>query len=397
MEAREGRSADLYVKSLGLLGLGRAAEARAALATALDTDPDNVGAVVLAPLSRRRAGPRRDGLTHEAATDPSKRPRNPLRRLGHDHASMSAPSPVRIAGLDAYRGLVLALMMGEALHFCGVAAAFPASALWAFLCHHQDHVAWVGCSLHDLIQPGFSFLVGAALPFSLAARAVRGQSRGAMIAPRLPPGADPRRARHLPALARPPADPLHLRGHAHPDRPRLRLPVPARPAAPPRPVDRPGRDPRRLLGRLRALSRPRARLRLGVGRRAVGLAAPPDRLRRALEQGRELLGPVRPLVPEPLPARGAVRLQRGRLPDAELHPHPRHHDPGPPGRRRPAQRAHRATEAPAGSSRPGPRASPPGGSSARSASAPSSSGSGPRASPSSAAAGASCSPRSSTG
>ena len=47
MEAREGRSADLYVKSLGLLGLGRAAEARAALAAALDTDPDNVGAVVL--------------------------------------------------------------------------------------------------------------------------------------------------------------------------------------------------------------------------------------------------------------------------------------------------------------------------------------------------------------
>ena len=97
-------------------------------------------------------------------------------------ASAATPVPVRVAGLDAYRGLVLALMMGEALHFCGVSAAFPASALWAFLCHHQDHVEWIGCSLHDLIQPGFSFLVGAALPFSLAARAGRGQSRGAMIA-----------------------------------------------------------------------------------------------------------------------------------------------------------------------------------------------------------------------
>jgi predicted acyltransferase len=97
-------------------------------------------------------------------------------------ASAAAAVPVRVAGLDAYRGLVLALMMGEALHFCGVSAAIPASALWAFLCHHQDHVAWVGGSLHDLIQPGFSFLVGAALPFSLAARAGRGQSRGAMIA-----------------------------------------------------------------------------------------------------------------------------------------------------------------------------------------------------------------------
>ncbi len=96
--------------------------------------------------------------------------------------SIAPPRPVRLVALDAYRGLVLALMMGEALHFCGVSAAFPASALWAFLCHHQSHVDWVGCSLHDLIQPGFSFLVGAALPFSLAARAGRGQSRGAMIA-----------------------------------------------------------------------------------------------------------------------------------------------------------------------------------------------------------------------
>jgi len=88
----------------------------------------------------------------------------------------------RLASLDAYRGFVLALMMGEALHFCGVAASLEASALWAFLCHHQDHVAWVGGSLHDLIQPGFSFLVGAALPFSLAARTTRGESRAGMLA-----------------------------------------------------------------------------------------------------------------------------------------------------------------------------------------------------------------------
>jgi heparan-alpha-glucosaminide N-acetyltransferase len=88
----------------------------------------------------------------------------------------------RLASLDAYRGLVLALMMGEALRLCGIAAARPGSAFWAFLCHHQDHVPWLGGSLHDMIQPGFSFLVGAALPFSLAARASRGESRGRMLA-----------------------------------------------------------------------------------------------------------------------------------------------------------------------------------------------------------------------
>jgi tetratricopeptide (TPR) repeat protein len=47
MEAHEGRSADFYAKALGLLGLGREAEARAALASALEADADNVSAVVL--------------------------------------------------------------------------------------------------------------------------------------------------------------------------------------------------------------------------------------------------------------------------------------------------------------------------------------------------------------
>ena len=61
--------------------------------------------------------------------------------------STTPPLPVRLVALDAYRGLVLALMMGEALHFCGVSTALPASALWALLCYHQSHVQWVGCSL----------------------------------------------------------------------------------------------------------------------------------------------------------------------------------------------------------------------------------------------------------
>lgn len=95
---------------------------------------------------------------------------------------MSAPTPTplaptRIASVDAYRGLVMFLMLAEVLHLGLVYKAFPDSMFWRFLAHHQDHVAWRGCSLHDLIQPSFSFLVGVALPFSLASRASRGQSR----------------------------------------------------------------------------------------------------------------------------------------------------------------------------------------------------------------------------
>jgi heparan-alpha-glucosaminide N-acetyltransferase len=87
-------------------------------------------------------------------------------------------SPTRLASIDAYRGFVMILMMGEVLRLCAVAEAIPGSAFWSFLCWHQSHVEWIGCSLHDLIQPGFSFLVGVALPFSLASRSARGQSVG---------------------------------------------------------------------------------------------------------------------------------------------------------------------------------------------------------------------------
>ncbi len=88
-------------------------------------------------------------------------------------------SPVpRLASIDAYRGFVMLLMMGEVLAFRSVAEALPASGFWTLLAHHQSHVAWTGCSLHDLIQPSFSFLVGAALPFSLARRAAAGQPQG---------------------------------------------------------------------------------------------------------------------------------------------------------------------------------------------------------------------------
>jgi heparan-alpha-glucosaminide N-acetyltransferase len=82
---------------------------------------------------------------------------------------------VRLTSIDAYRGLVMLLMMGEVLEFCRVSAALPMSSFWSFLCHHQSHVEWVGCSLHDLIQPSFSFLVGVALPFSVARRVMEGQ------------------------------------------------------------------------------------------------------------------------------------------------------------------------------------------------------------------------------
>ncbi|MDP3072083.1 MAG: DUF5009 domain-containing protein [Opitutaceae bacterium] len=91
-----------------------------------------------------------------------------------------APAPARLASIDAYRGFVMLLMMAEVLRLKRVAAALPDSGLWQFLAWHQTHVEWIGCTLHDLIQPSFSFLVGVALPFSIAARLARGNSPARM-------------------------------------------------------------------------------------------------------------------------------------------------------------------------------------------------------------------------
>src|SRR5947209_15852215 len=97
-------------------------------------------------------------------------------------APEAKPLPPRLASIDAYRGFVMFLMMAEVLHLGQVARRLPGSAFWSFLAHHQTHVEWVGCSLHDLIQPSFSFLVGVALPFSIASRMARGQSWPRMTA-----------------------------------------------------------------------------------------------------------------------------------------------------------------------------------------------------------------------
>ncbi len=91
-----------------------------------------------------------------------------------------SPAPARLVSVDAYRGFVMFLMMAEVLRLSRVAAANPDNPVWGFLAWHQSHVEWYGLSLHDLIQPSFSFLVGVAVPYSLAARLTRRQSTPTM-------------------------------------------------------------------------------------------------------------------------------------------------------------------------------------------------------------------------
>ena len=87
----------------------------------------------------------------------------------------------RNIAVDAYRGLVMLLMMGEVLQLAHVALSFPNNFLWRFLAYNQSHVEWAGMSLHDMIQPSFTFLVGVALPYSLRSRQKKGASFQRML------------------------------------------------------------------------------------------------------------------------------------------------------------------------------------------------------------------------
>ena len=88
----------------------------------------------------------------------------------------------RLASIDAFRGFVMFLMLAEAMRMWTVHEAFPNSWFWRIVAFNTEHVEWQGCSLHDLIQPAFSFLVGAAMPFSIASRTRRGESFRRMLA-----------------------------------------------------------------------------------------------------------------------------------------------------------------------------------------------------------------------
>jgi predicted acyltransferase len=95
---------------------------------------------------------------------------------------LSTPATaIRNPSVDAYRGFVMLLMMAEVLRLSRVAQAVPDNWFWQILAWNQTHVAWAGCSLHDLIQPSFSFLVGVALPYSIAARLAKGGTLGGLF------------------------------------------------------------------------------------------------------------------------------------------------------------------------------------------------------------------------
>lgn len=69
-------------------------------------------------------------------------------------------------------------MASEILNIPRVAHQFPNNPVWRFIEFHTSHVEWTGISAWDLIQPSFMFMVGVALPWSIASRQAKGQRFG---------------------------------------------------------------------------------------------------------------------------------------------------------------------------------------------------------------------------
>lgn len=88
-------------------------------------------------------------------------------------ADSDAAPPQRLLSLDAFRGLVMsALLCG------GIFQSLHGIPGWNWLAVQNEHASWVGCTVWDLLQPAFLFMVGAAMPFSDARRTADGDTRG---------------------------------------------------------------------------------------------------------------------------------------------------------------------------------------------------------------------------
>jgi predicted acyltransferase len=126
-----------------------------------------MSATSVAATNEQKAGRQDSGLDVPAASFPDRTAEKPIQR--------------NIA-VDAYRGLVMLLMMGEVMRFAEVYRAFPTSLFWRVLAYNQTHVEWAGMGLHDMIQPSFTFLVGVALPYSIASRVRKGETFAKQLA-----------------------------------------------------------------------------------------------------------------------------------------------------------------------------------------------------------------------
>ena len=89
----------------------------------------------------------------------------------------SAGSAERLFSLDFFRGLTMFLLVGEFTGFFSLLTGLGSEGSLIYELGLQfHHHPWNGLRFWDLIQPYFMFIVGVAMPYSLANRLKRGQT-----------------------------------------------------------------------------------------------------------------------------------------------------------------------------------------------------------------------------
>jgi len=88
----------------------------------------------------------------------------------------SLPAPGRVTSVDFFRGFTMFLLAGEATELYSHLIHSDNSVVH-FLGSQFHHHEWHGLHFWDLIQPFFMFIVGVAIPFAVANRLKKGESR----------------------------------------------------------------------------------------------------------------------------------------------------------------------------------------------------------------------------
>ena len=84
--------------------------------------------------------------------------------------------PKRITSVDLFRGITMFLLIGESTRLYSHIRSMEDSSFMQFIGTQLSHHQWNGLYFWDLIQPFFMFIVGVAIPFSVANRIKKGDS-----------------------------------------------------------------------------------------------------------------------------------------------------------------------------------------------------------------------------
>jgi len=93
-----------------------------------------------------------------------------------------SPLPGRAISVDFFRGLTMLLLVGESARLYSLLVSPEISnGFLHFIGTQFHHHEWHGLNFWDLIQPFFMFIVGVAIPFSVANRLKRGDSQKSIL------------------------------------------------------------------------------------------------------------------------------------------------------------------------------------------------------------------------